>query len=61
MWTENHRIYNSGKAVDERRFENKGGGKKSVNPAVAFWLAGSQKFALIKRCKRKPCRADCAY
>ena len=34
--------------VDERRYEYKSGGKKSVNPAGAFWLTGSQKFALMK-------------
>jgi len=34
--------------VDEHRFEYKSGGRKSLNPAGAFWLTGSQKFTLMK-------------
>jgi len=34
--------------VDERRYEHKSGGRRSANPAGAFWLTGSQKFTLMK-------------
>ena len=34
--------------VDEHRYEYKSRGKKSVNPAGAFWLTGSQKYSLMK-------------
>ena len=34
--------------VDAHRYEYKTGGKKSDNPAGAFWLTGSQKFTLMK-------------
>ena len=34
--------------VDEHRFEYKSRGRKSANPAGAFWLTGSQKFTLMK-------------
>ena len=34
--------------VDEHRYEYKFSAKKSVNPAGAFWLTGSQKFVLMK-------------
>jgi predicted AAA+ superfamily ATPase len=37
--------------VDEHRFENKNGGKKSARVEGAFWLTGSQKFALMKGVK----------
>ena len=39
IWVDEHRyIYKSGSSA----------GKKSVNPAGAFWLTGSQKFSLMK-------------
>ena len=34
--------------VDERRYEYMSGSRKSVDPAGAFWLTGSQKFLLMK-------------
>jgi predicted AAA+ superfamily ATPase len=34
--------------VDEHRMDYTVGGKKSANPAGAFWLTGSQKFSLMK-------------
>ena len=34
--------------VDEHRYEHKFSGRKSADPAGAFWLTGSQKFALMK-------------
>ena len=34
--------------VDEHRYEYKLKGKKSTDPAGAFWLTGSQKYSLMK-------------
>ena len=34
--------------VDEHRFEYHTRGRKSVNPAGAYWLTGSQKYSLMK-------------
>jgi len=34
--------------VDKHRFEHKSAGRKSANPAGAFWLTGSQKYSLMK-------------
>jgi predicted AAA+ superfamily ATPase len=34
--------------VDEHRFKRLTGSKKTLNPAGAFWLTGSQKFSLMK-------------
>ena len=34
--------------VDERRFESTSRGRKSADPAGAYWLTGSQKYSLMK-------------